>query len=77
VKEKEEEEEEEEEEEKKKKWHYLARILTGFTTRTYEAVMQTETQTESCLSQFSLTVGRRDDGKLYFPQSRLDLGAPS
>jgi hypothetical protein len=56
---------------------YLACILTSFTTRTYEAVMQPEKRTESRLSQFFLTIGRRDDGQLYFSQSRLDLGAPS
>jgi hypothetical protein len=56
---------------------YLARILTWFTTRTYEAVMQAEKWTESRLSQFCLTISWRDDGKLYFPQSRLNLGAPT
>ena len=56
---------------------YLACILTGFTTRTYEAVMQAEKWTESRQSQFFLTICWRNDGKLYFPQSRLDRGAPS
>ena len=56
---------------------YLARILTGFTTRTHEAVVQAEKRTESSPLQFSLTIGWRDDGKLYFSQSCLDLGAPS
>ena len=57
-------------------WCYLARIFTRFTTRTYEAVMQDEKWTKSRLSQFFLTFSWRNDGKLYFPQSCLNLHAP-